>query len=121
MGSKIAKATFDVDSKNSTIEYSQIREMTAPSSLEDEARVNSKINERFKSMSIRGIKNHSTTAAAAGTRTNIVARRRNLGGIRQLRELDTSTIRQPGPYNKSIMSPLGESDYTINESSTPSR
>ena len=64
LGMRINRATFDGDAK---IGPYQAREMTAPrpSIEETDARVNNKINDTFKSMAMRNIKNNSTTAAVS--------------------------------------------------------
>lgn len=76
--------------------------MTAPKEREQdsEARVSLKINERFKSLSIRNIKNHSTTTAIASSQTaragqphslagGALGRRRNMAGIKHLKDIGT--------------------------------
>lgn len=81
---------------------------TAPKellSLEDgEARVNLKINERF----LRNIKNHSTTNAtntsgigSNQTKNALSNRRRNLGGIKNLKEIGHGS-----PRANTIIEPL---------------
>ena len=59
--------------------------MTAPTTIEESnARVSSKIDERFSKHSVRNIKNNSSQN---NPRANIMARRRNLGGSKRLGEL----------------------------------
>lgn len=61
--------------------------MTAPTTIEESnARVSSKIDERFNKHSIRNMKNNSSQSS--NPRANIMmARRRNLGGSKKLGEL----------------------------------
>ena len=71
--------------------------MTAPREREQdsEARVKLQINERFKSLSIRNIKNHSTTNAGAASSSSrghagmngSLGRRRNMVGTKALKDL----------------------------------
>ena len=61
------------DSKTATVD--ELRELTAPSSVEeDQAMVNKKFGERFKSMNIRGSKNVS------GMSNNPISSRRRVNG-----------------------------------------
>ena len=82
-----------------------MRETTAPE--EAEAQMNQKINERFKSLSIRNIKNHSNTGgssrpnAGASSTYNSVNKRRNLG-IRSIKDIGVS----PNAAVSNNLSPL---------------
>ena len=98
---RIQRATFTADGETPTPQMSNLqnRELTAPrvSEQDSEARVSLKINERFKSLSIRNIKNHSTTnamsAAASTARGNQhggpLSRRKNAAGgvVKYLKEI----------------------------------
>ena len=64
--------------------------------MDSDARVNMKINERFKSLSIRNIKNHSTTprmntlglaSTARGIGGGPLSRRKNMAGIKHLKDI----------------------------------
>ena len=83
-------------------------------SLEDgEARVNLKINERF----LRNIKNHSTTNAtnvsvSSHTKNSVSNRRRNLGGIKNLKELGHSSPRANTIIEPLTMNSTGISNFT---------
>ena len=98
LNNRIQRATFTSDAETPKVYANmQNREMTAPREREQdsEARVSLKINERFKSLSIRNIKNHSTTNAVAASSTargqagvgGPLARRRNMPGIKHLKDL----------------------------------
>ena len=61
LGRRITKSKFDVDSHDPAHIYYQNRENTAPTTVEESnARVSSKIDERFKSHSIRNVSNISS-------------------------------------------------------------
>ena len=86
--------------------------MISPSSPFDEseakARMNIQMNERFKSLSIRNIKNKTPTNSTGGSGLN---RRRNIGGLKDF----GNKTRNFSPLNSDNI------DFTPNQFSNPSQ